>query len=104
MFFFAFFSFFEVFLNIFLFFQFLVFRHDSRRSCFNERGAASPWQTDTSKHVGCLPDLVDTMQYVVRVEERAAMCQSVCSEPLSSTRATTRMFTVLLTVDGGGVR
>ena len=35
------------------------------------------------------------MQYVVRVEQRIAMCQSMCSEPLSSTSATTRMFTVL---------
>ena len=90
-------------LFIFLFLQFTVnkwdevlFRHDSRRSCFNERGAATPWQTDTSKHVWRLPELVDTMQYVVRVEQRTAMCQSMCSEPLSSTSATTNMFMVLL--------
>ena len=88
---------------IFLFFQFTVnkwdevlFRHDSRSSCFNERGAATPWQTDTSKRVWRLPELVDTMQHVVRVEQRTAMCQSMCSEPLSNTSAMTRMFTVLL--------
>ena len=59
-----------------------------------------------------LSELVDTMQYVVRVEQRTAMCQSMCSEPLSS--ATARMFTVLLSgrscsknclaADGDGVR
>ena len=74
----------------------VFFRHGSRRSCFNERGAATPWQTHTSKHVWRLPELVNTMQYVVRVEQRTAMCQSMCSEPLSSTSATTRTFTVLL--------
>ena len=71
------------------------FRHDSRRICFNERGAATPWQTDTSKHVWRLSELVDTMQYVVRVEQRGTVCQSN-SEPLLSTSATTRIFTVLL--------
>ena len=45
---------------------------------------------------GASPELVDSMQYAVRVEQRTAMCQSMCSEPLSSTSATTRMFTVLL--------
>ena len=57
---------------------------------------ATPWQNDISKHVWRLPELVDTTQYVVRVQQRTAMCQSMCSEPLSSTSATTRMFTVLL--------
>ena len=68
------------------------FRHDSRRSCFNERGADTPWQTETSKHVRRL----DTMQYAVRVEQRTAVCQSMCSKQMLSTTATTRMFTVLL--------
>ena len=88
---------------IFLFLPFTVnrrdevlFRHDSRRSCSTERGAATPWQTDTKKHVWRLPELVDTMQHVVRVEQLTAVCQSLCSESLSSTSATTRMFTVLL--------
>ena len=31
------------------------------------------------------PEVDDTMQNVVRVEQRTAMCQSMCSEPLSST-------------------
>ena len=48
----------------------VLFLHDSRRSCFNERRAATPWQTDTSKHVWRFPELVDTMQYVLRVEQR----------------------------------
>ena len=54
------------------------------------------------------------MQYVVRAEQRIATCQSMLSEPLPSTGATTRMFTVpsewpasasktCLAVDGGGV-
>ena len=90
-------------LFIFLYLQFTVnkwdgvlFRYDSRRSCFNERGAATPWQTDTSKHVWRLSELVGTMQHVVRVDQGTAMCHSMCSEPLSSMSATTRMFTVLL--------
>ena len=108
----SFFSFFHVFfswsvfLNFFIFpflqltvnkWDEVLFRHDSGRSCFNERCAATPWQTDTSKHVWRLPELVDTTQYVARVEQRTAMCQTMCSEHLSSTSATTRMFTALLT-------
>ena len=88
----------------------VLFRHDSRRSCFNERGATNSM---ADRHLeACLapPELVDTE---VGVEQRTAICQSMCSEPLSSTSATTRMFTVLLSgasasktclaVDGGDV-
>ena len=75
------------------------FRHDSRRSCFNERGAATPWQTKTSKHIWRLPELVDTMQFVVRVKQRTVICTG-CSRYFWVAASASK---TCLAVDGGGV-
>mmetsp|Transcript_24699 Transcript_24699/g.64837 ORF Transcript_24699/g.64837 Transcript_24699/m.64837 type:complete len:213 (+) Transcript_24699:2444-3082(+) len=71
----------------------VLFCQASRRSCFQKRRAATFRQPDYTKQIWRLPELTDAMQHAVRLKQRSAVSQSMHSEPLASTSATTRMFT-----------